>query len=259
MSSKKKPASSRKAGERRQTPEKKPSPSKTARLVKETVSPATSATAERVVAPEGERVRQVADLGKIWERIGKAREPQEFRVACVRPDDLLVCDFVFENLRLEASDGDGAPKLLRKDSVAAAALIVELPPQSFGEEAFLDATGPEVSSTPTGKNSFKETSKAVDAKNVAVTKAEPLPPLSSARIRMAGRSRLAFTMPADETELLFTIEKLLDACRRWPMRLDVNAVPDPPRFPIRAGGFGVADKWLASVAASPAWTSRANP
>ena len=72
MSSKKKPASSRKAGERRQTPEKKPSSSKTARLVKETVSPATSATAERVVAPEGERVRQVADLGKIWEGIGKA-------------------------------------------------------------------------------------------------------------------------------------------------------------------------------------------
>ena len=34
--------------------------------------------------------RPIADLGKIWERIGKLREPAEFRVSCIRPDDLLV-------------------------------------------------------------------------------------------------------------------------------------------------------------------------
>jgi hypothetical protein len=53
-------------------------------------------------------------------------------------------------------------------------------------------------------------------KNVA-SPGEPLLPLPSAKIRMAGRSRIAFTMPADETELAFAIEAILDACRRWPM------------------------------------------
>jgi hypothetical protein len=35
------------------------------------------------------------------------------------------------------------------------------------------------------------------------------------------------------------------------MRLDVNAVTDPPRFALPE--FGVRDQWLASVAASDGW------
>lgn len=197
-------------------------------------------------------ITPIVDLGLIWERIGKARVPAEFRVSCIRPDDLLVCDFIFENLRLETA-GDGAPKLVRKNPAGSATLIVELPPQSFGEEAFLDATGPEVANNPTGKDKFPESSSSVDAKNVASPgeTLPPLPPMPSARIRMAGRSRIAFAMPAEETELAFTIEAILDACRRWPMRLDVNAVPDPPRF--RLQDFGVRDQWFASVVASGGW------
>jgi hypothetical protein len=89
------------------------------------------------------KVRPFVDLGKIWEQIGQSRQPAEFRVSCVRPDDLLVCDFVFNNLQLQIETGE-LPKLVRKDPAAATALIVEFPPQSFGEEAFLDATSPEV-------------------------------------------------------------------------------------------------------------------
>jgi hypothetical protein len=191
----------------------------------------------------------LANLSAIWDQLGKARLPVEFRIPYLRPDDLLVCDFIFENLRLETS-GEGAPKLLRKEPAATATLIVEFPPQSFGEEAFLDATGPEVPSNPTGQDKFKETTGAVDPKNVA-SPGQPLPAMPSARIRMAGHSRLAFAMPADEAELPFTIEALLDACRRWPMRLDINAVPDPPRFRLKE--FGVHDRWLASVVASGGW------
>jgi hypothetical protein len=87
-------------------------------------------------------------------------------------------------------------------------------------------------------------------KNVA-SPGEPLLPLPSAKIRMAGRSRIAFTMPADETELAFAIEAILDACRRWPMRLDVNAVADAPVY--RLPGFAAHDEWLASVVSSPGW------
>jgi hypothetical protein len=203
-----------------------------------------------LASDEVARIRPIVDLGKIWEQIGQSRQPAEFRVSCVRPDDLLVCDFIFDNLRLQIETGDH-PKLVRKDPAAAAALIVEFPPQSFGEEAFLDATGPEVSGTPAGKAVFRESaasSMGVAKKNVAVAGAEKLSALATARIRMAGSSRLAFAMPAGETALGFNIEAILDACRRWPMRLDVNAVADPPRYVL--ADTGMQDGWLAGVVAS---------
>jgi hypothetical protein len=209
----------------------------------ETSAP-TSAAAAAAIA----NVTPIVDLGNVWKQIGKLREPTEFRVSYIRPDDLLVCDFVFDNLRLETA-GEDAPKLIRANPPAAATLIVELPPQSFGEQAFLDDTGPEYTANPAGKERFPETSSAVK-KNVA-SPGEPLLPLPSAKIRMAGRSRIAFTMPADETELAFAIEAILDACRRWPMRLDVNAVADAPVY--RLPGFAAHDEWLASVVSSPGW------
>ena len=76
---------------------------------------------------------------------------------------------------------------------------------------------------------------------------------------MAGRSRIAFTMPQNETDLPFTLDAILDAARRWPMRLDSTAAPEPP-----ARGVGVVDDvfkdqtffnkaWLASVTTSGDW------
>ncbi len=197
------------------------------------------------------RVSRLVDLGVVLERIGSARGTPEFRVSCLRPDDLLVCDFIFENLRVETLEA-GVPRLVRKDPPGPATLIVELPPQSFGEEAFLDKTGDVAVTNPEERDKFPETSKdqGVNAKNV-VLPGDPLPAMPAARIRMAGRSRIAFAMPAGELALDFTIAAILDACRRWPMRLDVNAVPDPP--PFRFKDFGVLDSWLASVAASEGW------
>ena len=193
----------------------------------------------------------VADLGRVWERIGLSRRLTEFRVSCVRPDDLLVCDFVFEKLRLELR-GEGAPKLVREPNEAAT-LIVELPPQSFGEEAYLDATGKPGKDIPgnlDGAEKFPESSPVV--KNRAHP-GETIRPMPAARVRMAGRSRIAFSMPAEETELTFTVEAILGACRRWPMRLDVNAVPDPTFG--RFDDFGFRDPWLAAVAASSSWVA----
>src|SRR6266849_1037037 len=201
-----------------------------------------------------QRISAIADLGKIWAGIGKARKPVEFRVSCVRPDDLLVCDFVFENLKFDP-EGANPPKLVRKDPPASATLVVEFPPQSFGEQAFLDSTGDSVPSDLTDKEKFAEKSKAIEAKNVVQPNdnAEKLPPMPSAKIRMSGRSRIAFTMPADERELPFTIDAILDACKRWSMRLDVNAIPDPPPGRFALSQFGVQDKWLASVVTSHSW------
>jgi hypothetical protein len=199
------------------------------------------------------RRQPLVDLGVVWKRIDAVRVLAKFRVQFLRPDDLLVCDFVFENLRLDTAVA-GVPRIVRRDPAAMATLIVELPPQSFGEQAFLDKTGEEVPSDLSGREKFPETSAVVKPKNVA-TPGETLPPMPSARIRMAGPSRLAFAMPAEETELPFNVEAILAACRRWPMRLDVNAVPDPLRF--RVDRFGIRDQWLGGIVTSGSWAQAA--
>ncbi|HEX8679531.1 MAG TPA: hypothetical protein VF683_06215, partial [Chthoniobacterales bacterium] len=133
-------------------------------------------------------------------------------------------------------------------------LIVEFPPQSFGEEAFLDATAPEVPRAPAGeKEKFPEASAV--KKNTFEANAADLASLARARIRMSGRSRIAFAMPNEETTLDFTASALLDACRRWPMRLDFNALRDQPgscgprtrRLPVFDGA------WLTGLVASDGW------
>jgi hypothetical protein len=53
-----------------------------------------------------------------------------------RPDDNLVLDLTFDNLRIEP-DGEAAARLVRENPGRRGILIVELPPQSFGEEASL--------------------------------------------------------------------------------------------------------------------------
>ncbi len=197
-------------------------------------------------------IQPIINLGKIWDELYK-RRPLEFRLSFIRPDDLVVCDFILDNLKLVT---DGEPKLIRQNPAAPATLIMELPPQSFGEQAFLDATSPEVSNNPVGKEKFPESAKsnAVDPKNVA-TGAEPHNALPFAKIRMAGHSRIAFTMPANKTALDLTADAVLDACRRWPMQLDVNAAPEPKsplyeRFNDRAR---FNQDWLIALTQSEDW------
>jgi len=196
------------------------------------------------------------DIGKIWDQIGKIQAPKAFRVTFVRPDDLLVCDFIFDNLELA-----DAKTLVRKNPHASATLIVELPPQSFGEQAFLDATGPDVKSPLPAKEKFDETSTAATAKNVPTVKAEEHGALPFAKIRMAGRSRIAFSMPADETTLSFSIDEILDACRTWPMQLDVNAAAEP-EFTMHGGLYDLSvfnEGWLAKLTSSLSWAAATQP
>src|SRR4026208_666220 len=74
-------------------------------------------------------IKPILDLSKIWDDLRVAR-PIQFRVSFARPDDLLVCDFVFDNLELVGDE------LVRTSAALAATLIVEFQPQSFGEQAF---------------------------------------------------------------------------------------------------------------------------
>ena len=196
---------------------KKNNPSKRAEKKKTpaTTKP-TSEITETSASADTAALRPLLDIGRVFTDIGLSKR-LEFRASCVRPDDLLVCDFIFENLRLD-STVEGKPKLVRK-STSTPVLIVEFPPQSFGEEAFMDSAGAEEEDPDTtGKEEFPETAEEVNPKKNVPAPKQQLPPQPSSRIRMSGPSRLAFSMPDGETELAFTIEAILEACRRWPMR-----------------------------------------
>jgi hypothetical protein len=137
------------------------------------------------------------DLGRLFDAL-EPRPAREWRVPVRRPDDLLVFDLLFDNLEL--AHGKKGPRLERRVETARALLIVEFPPQSFGEEAYLLV-----------EPNYKE----------------PVRPLPSSRIRMSGPSRLAFAMPADAKALSFTLDAVLEAMRTWPLQLAATALPDP--------------------------------
>lgn len=197
------------------------------------------------------------DLGRLAGAL-RPRPRREFRVQVRRPDDLLVFDLLVENLELKT---DSSPRLERKDPSAASYLIVEFPPQSFAEEAFLQQALDPSSGTSTDFVPGKEVSAdpAYPKKN-APQPGEPVPPLPSARVRMAGRTRLAFAMPAGETALPYTLAAVLQAMRTWPLQLDVGALPDPERAFVRPGLVEATTlgEWLTLAVASPGWqTARA--
>ena len=127
-----------------------------------------------------------------------------------RADDLLVLDLRFVNLR--AVPGDGEAQLERTDANARATLIAELPPQSFGEEAYLQVDLGSRQPDPPVKSAGQK---------------EPVRPLPSVRMRMAGPSRLAFAMPPGVLSLPYTYAGVLEAMRTWPPQLAAGALPDP--------------------------------
>jgi len=125
------------------------------------------------------------------------------------------------NLKVASS---GPPRLVKIVSNKPSGIIIDLPAQHFAEQAFLDATGPEVVDGQ-GNTDFPESSE-VD-KNQASSNAEHYGSLPVAKIRMAGPSRLAFLMPSSVSSLPLTYEAVLNACQTWPLRLSPLAVPVP--------------------------------
>ncbi len=171
-------------------------------------------------------------LGPLLERL-KPRVDSGPRVRVRRPEDLLVFDLLFDNLRIDPDRGEGA-QLTREDSNRRGILIVEFPPQSFGEEAFLEASPAldgELSKElpPKSPGPGPTVGKNVPPRPEDLTVPGPLP---AARVRMSGPSRVAFSMPAGITHLPFTLDAVLGAMREWPLNLDVNARLDEeyPRY-----------------------------
>jgi hypothetical protein len=190
------------------------------------------------------RVSAGFSVGKLLDAL-RVRPLREFPVPVRRPDDFLVFDLLLDNLELRPG---ASPRLEKRNPAAAAHLIVELPPQSFAEEAFVEASDAADKEVPA-----KEVSKdpKYKPKNVP-SGTEKVPPLPSSRVRMAGRSRLAFTMPPGLTSLPYTLAAVLEAMRTWPPSLSVNALPDPDP-PLRRARPVRHRDWLGTAVVSSAW------
>jgi hypothetical protein len=138
-----------------------------------------------------------------------------------RPDDLLLFDASFTGYFLRKD-----PTRLER-SYADAFIVFEFPPQSFGEEAFLQTTAQTFSTPPLDEQTEVSKDPHYPKKNVAENKTDaPANALPVSRVRMARPSRIAVTMPAELTTIGYDLASLLAALRDWPMRLDANAVSD---------------------------------
>jgi hypothetical protein len=163
-------------------------------------------------------------LDQLIDRLSR-RPEAEIRFAARRPDDHLVLDLLFDNLRIEQRAGNGA-EVVRADPHRRGIMIVEFPPQSFGEEAFEKPSTLDVGAA--GEQRLKQSGSTGPVLYKPSVRTDAVKGLTGPRVRMSGPSRIAFVMPDAVDALPFTLAAVLDAMRRWSMRLDVNAHPDVP-------------------------------
>jgi hypothetical protein len=151
------------------------------------------------------------DVAGLVADLGRGRDDP--RVEVRRPDDLLVLTLRLRGLVVRS--GQGGPRLVRQDEQRRPTLLVDLPPQSFAEEAYPLPSVPGY---------------------------EPPTALPAARARMSGPSRLAFVMPDELADVPYTLAGVLEAMRTWPESRGVAALPDPgPEGSDRIGWHDVLD------------------
>jgi hypothetical protein len=157
----------------------------------------------------------LADAGLLAELV-EAGLAASLPLQVIRPNDLVVLEFRFVNLQRWGS------KLRRRTAGQAALLVVDHPPQSFGEQAVPEIDGAQQQSYASAPDLNPYGNKTPPTPSGPP---KPPPPAQSAT-RIAGPSRLVFEMPADEGPIDWTLEALLAACRRWPLRLASTATED---------------------------------
>jgi hypothetical protein len=139
----------------------------------------------------------------------------------LRPLDLLALRLELRNLRLDTSGAKG-PRLVLEQPARPAFVIVNFPPQAIAERAYFEAAA-NVKSDPTFNTPPPSPLPSGD---------DPLDPPGSVPVRIAGASRLVFRLPANLTEIPYTMESLLD-WSTWELVVSPTALaqPKPPPLP----------------------------
>ena len=192
----------------------------------------------------------------------------------IRPEDLLVFDVGWVNLKLEPGEGEAPAHLVRKGP-GEAFLIVTLPPQHVTEIAYFTTAEefePKITLSPevlaqlanlnlAGRSSRRshrrrrpfsrsQTSRWTEALKALLPKAdEPLddPPIKAI---IAGWSRLVFKVPNDAQPIEWTSEGVLEALRGLELNVAANALP--PRSPLREFVPGIGVQTEANIVAMAA-------
>jgi hypothetical protein len=139
-------------------------------------------------------------------------------VPVLRPDDLVLLEIGWSGLELRAAgEGpDGAASLVT-DGSNDGALLVRLPPQAIEEDAYFEEATDEQQGEGIQENTVVD-----ELPPPGVRDQSPPDVVGS---RLAAASRLAFTVPNDFPPIPFTVEGLLDALTRLPLRVHPSALP----------------------------------
>lgn len=143
----------------------------------------------------------ISSLPEAWTYSNPAGDLTTFSL--FRARDLLNLNVKLVNMVVS---GVGAARKIRRISASKPAyLILRFPPQAIAE-----TTWPDLSSLPKPPPVIKNTEVADS--------------------RISGESRLSFIVPADVSEIPFSVKGVLDACATWPLNLDPRAIVPPAKF-----------------------------
>ena len=135
----------------------------------------------------------------------------------VRPDDLVVMRIELMNITPQISKDGGRPILCKIREPAS--IILHFPPQSFAEQAFFESSTTFANETTPGylNSSFTNTANTGNSVN-------PQPPVKA---RIAGESRIVFTIPQDiNFEIEYSLEAVLAKCMELSQN-NSNTTADP--------------------------------
>ena len=137
-----------------------------------------------------------------------------FSSTVIRAEDLLVLNLEFRNVDFVTAPTPGQPA--RITGVPGSLLIVHFQPQHVAEEAFFQASD-NMNQTPAEQQAGQPPLPGGD---------EIPPPPGGVQSRLAGPSRLVFSIPAGE-QFDFTLPALLDSLTRLPLRVTPVSSYDP--------------------------------
>lgn len=143
----------------------------------------------------------VKDAGMIRDLTVLQDSRSAHRRRVIRPDDLFVADFLFQNLELSSRP---PIRMARRDASKAAYISMELQGQHFGEEVLIVGDLPNLMPDDIS----------------GILRNSPPPPPQVMGARLAYPSRIVVSMPASMMSIEFTLEKLLEAITTWPLNLD---------------------------------------